>query len=100
MADAILPLLCPKVDARLGSPLGRATRGREAFAAEGPFYLRKVPLVQGYDPGGVYWGEPSDLYGYVSGDGAQYGFFRAADRGTAIAALKQRHPNAKLKGRT
>lgn len=97
--DATVSLMCPEVKSKYGAPMGRRSQGRDNPALRGPFYIRKIKLAQGYDPGGAYWGDRPDglsLYGYLSHDGLAFGFMDAADRKGAVAELRKIHPNAKL----
>lgn len=53
-------ILLRKVNCAYGAPMGRGSRG-----VNQPDYCkvfdRKVPMSQGYDKGGAYWGLPHDL---------------------------------------
>lgn len=50
-----------KVDCRRGAPMGRPSYGNPDIA-EGRITVVKVRLDEGYDDGGAYWGQPSNLY--------------------------------------
>lgn len=97
--DAIVSKLCPEVASRYGAPMGRRSYGTTLISAPGPFWLRKIKLTDGYDPGGAYWGVPpvpgEDLYGYLSTNGTISGFVWARTRTEAWLLLKAKHPNAK-----
>lgn len=98
MADPIISKLCPDTSGRYGAPMGRRSYGKDDRSATGPFWLRKIRLTEGYDPGGAYWGMRSDgmsLYGYLSYDGNVSGFLDAKDQKDALAELRKIHPNAK-----
>ena len=69
-----------------GAPMGR----RSNNIPEGTkVYLRSVPIVDGYDPGGAYWGMPSNLYcAWAEVDGEFFvKYFRAKDRSAAKESL-------------
>jgi hypothetical protein len=96
--DAIISKLCPQAAFGSGATHGRRTYGASLVAAPGPFWVRKIKLTQGYDPGGAYWGDrPAgvSLYGYLSTNGTISGFLDAPDVKGAWAKLRERHPNAK-----
>lgn len=97
--DALVARLCPPAAYGSGATFGRRTWGSLMTSATGPFWLRKIKLVEGYDPGGAYWGERPEgtsLYGYLSSNGAISGFVDAKDRKDAVVQLRKRHPNAKM----
>lgn len=67
-------------------------------------HLTRVPIVQGYDPGGAYWGNGQPLY---CADGITYNpetgdddsievYLRAPNRDAAKAELLRRYPNLKF----
>lgn len=68
---------------KYGASMGR----RSAGLPHGRVSLRRVPIDGGgYDPGGAYWGSPSNLW-CASGDGfVQY--FRADNRNAAKELVK------------
>lgn len=98
--DAIVEKLCPAAGFGSGATFKRRTFGATLVSAAGPFWIRKIALNKGFDPGGAYWGEPpvpgEALYGYLSTNGTISGFVWARDRKEAKLQLKARHPNAKM----
>ena len=72
-----------------GSMMGRRTIIPDAYNGE-RLHLRRVPFVDGaYDPGGAYWGAPSNLWcawGETSTGQIQV-FVRASDRQEAKTAV-------------
>lgn len=97
--DVIVDKLCPPAGFGSGATHGRRTFGGSLVSAPGPFWIRKIKLTEGYDPGGAYWGvrpEGTALYGYLSTNGTISGFFDAKDRKDALVQLRKRHPNAKM----
>jgi len=51
-------ILCP-VNCKYGAPMGRADYGKKPTT--GKTYDSPVPLSEGYDKGGAYWGWPNNL---------------------------------------
>lgn len=49
--------------------------------------IRAVPLTDGYDPGGAYWGSPNDLYYVESLDTGQSAYLRAQSEKAAREAF-------------
>lgn len=64
-----------KVDASRGAPMGRSNW---TGIPEGRVILRKLPLTEGYDPQGAYWGLPDNLY-YALDEGGKFRKFVRAD---------------------
>lgn len=97
--DAIITKLCPSASFGGGATHKRRHFGTTLVGAEGPFWVRKIKLVGGYDPGGAFWGDPPapgvDLYGYLSTNGTISGFVWALDRAQAKRGVKMTYPNAK-----
>ena len=57
--------------------------------------LRRIRLDSGgYDSGGAYWGIGAPLYWAASEDGAVDMWFRARDRDSAKAIVREKHPGA------
>jgi hypothetical protein len=56
-----------------------------------PVTIRRVPIVDGYDPGGTYWGEPDDLFCVFDGEG-RVRYLRAG----SIEAAKAQFPHAEF----
>lgn len=64
-------ILTPPVNTRHGAPMGRHPTHRAEHGER--LCCRKIPLTQGYDCGGAYWGNrPSgfSLYGVYTAWGA------------------------------
>lgn len=97
--DAIVSKLCPAAAYGSGTTRGRRAFGSTLNAASGPFWIRKIKLTGGFDPGGAFWGDPPapgvDLYGYLSTNGTISGFKWAMDRAQAKRAVRLDYPNAK-----
>ena len=88
--------LLPPVDTSRGAPMGRRSYGCPTECGPRTVRLFHVPLTEGYDAGGAYWGSGVPLY--CATDGADYrGFTRAASR--ADAAHKLSIPADRLKRR-
>lgn len=82
---------------RFGAKMGRASSvWSEAPPAPHVVLISRVDLVEGYDDGGAYWGEPSDLWCAWT-DSAEFAvFFRAPDEREAIAFACNRLPATTL----
>jgi hypothetical protein len=73
------------VSSTYGAPYGRHSDDAEEFTGQ-TVQLRKVPVVDGdYDPGGAYWGSPTDLYCAWNDELTFY--CRAGSREDAMAKL-------------
>lgn len=85
-------------DPKRGASFGRPDRRFAAGAVQPPFYLYRLPLnIDGYDPGGVYWGRgKTPMWRAVSSDGAAEFFCRAPSRVKAWVQLCEWLPGAKL----
>ena len=82
-------------DPKRGAALGRAREGDKASDAPMKFNLMRVRLDRGgYDPGGAYWGLPSDLYFACCGETEFY--LRAKSRDAAKAEVCKDFPNARF----
>lgn len=90
-----------KVGSSRGAPMGRPTFPNEHYSKpsfdadieESPLYLRRVPFVDGcYDPGGAYWGGPSNLF--CAWNHARTYWTRAASRDQAKQQIRKDHPDA------
>jgi hypothetical protein len=78
-------------DRRRGASFGRVG-GRLRYDA-GPVHLAEVPLVDGYDPGGAYWGDRPDGFRlWCAWQGTEAVYFDASDRDAACAWLKAYAP--------
>ena len=96
----------PKVDTTHGAPMGRAPWPRKSMFSEGlditqvecfkePAYCFKLPLRDGYDPGGAYWGGPNDLWCATNGfegDNTFQMFTRAGSRHEAQSKFEYEAP--------
>jgi len=75
-----------------GSMLGRRSFVPTDYIGQ-PMHLRRVPLCRnGYDPGGAYWGSPSDLWcAWGSTYFEQFEVYtRAPNRESAIMNIQRR----------
>ena len=90
MTKDIRDLLVPPVSGKYGAPLGRPSGpGNDQFTVlpnARPFHLVRLPLDEGYDKGGAYWGFPDNLWGYV----------RGFSREEAQKHVRTEHPNARF----
>ncbi len=79
-----------------GDPGRGAAMGRASdlpFDTREPLTIRRVPIVDGYDPGGTYWGEPDDLYCVFDGnDPVRVCYLRAG----SYEAAKAQFPHAEF----
>lgn len=83
-----------------GASMGRSESHYLRSDTVARFALQAVPLnAGGYDPGGAYWGTPSDLW-RAQADEGQEGyvdmFVRAPSRDAAKAIIGRRYPNARF----
>lgn len=69
-------IVFPNVSTKYGAPLGRTDLVRPT-GAEGYIYDRKVPMCEGYDRGGAYWGLPHNLRCRFTADGLFIHYYRA-----------------------
>jgi hypothetical protein len=77
-----------------GDPGRGAAMGRSSdlpLDTHEPLTIRRVPIVDGYDPGGTYWGEPNDLFCVFDGDGRVH-YLRAE----SCEAAKAEFPHAEF----
>lgn len=74
-----------RVNDRFGAPMGRTSFGQEHIGENGVMYLAELPLDQGYDAGGAYWGSGEPIF-VLFNDELEY-FFRARSMNAAIAEL-------------
>lgn len=75
-------------DTRRGAPMGRANKGtypetvvrgrncRICKCDQTKVYTRRVPLIDGYDNGGAYWGIGKPLYVEYTKDLSFVNFYR------------------------
>lgn len=98
-------------DCSRGAPMGRDSHVTEPDAPV-KMHLRHMPLNQGYDAGGAYWGEGAPMFHAWSDDTniRQELFFRAGNLGmwrfsykgvsvwreTAKAIVRKKFPNARF----
>ncbi len=78
------------VNCKYGAPMGRANIGSQPMTiTSGPncrivkknqvkVYKKKVPLTEGYDPGGAYWGWPNNLHVRFTKDLAYVEYYRTS----------------------
>lgn len=83
----------PDMNCKYGAPLGRPERNQDCV---GKVSLRRIPLIQGYDRGGAYWGSGQPLYWAGDESGALDLFFRASDRKAAKAHIVALWSDAKF----
>ncbi len=57
-------------------------------------YLRHVPIDDGYDPNGTYFGHGEPLYWYANAAGTIDDVTRARDRGHAKKLIRKEYPKA------
>ncbi len=50
-----------KVNSKYGAPMGRGSNDINLKPTDRKVFDCAVPLYQGYDKGGAYWGYPSNL---------------------------------------
>jgi len=63
-----------KVDGKYGAPMGRSSIGEKP--TDKKVFDCAVPLNEGYDKGGAYWGYPSDLRVSYTKDLSYINFYR------------------------
>lgn len=95
LAEAGAALGAPPFTVRIGSargaPFGRIG-GRLRYDA-GPVTLAEVPLADGYDPGGAYWGERAPGFRlWCAWQGPEAVYFDADSRDAATAWLRAYAP--------
>lgn len=83
-----------KMDCSRGAPHGRRTF--TTTNGDQRFYLQKLPLSQGYDAGGAYWGLGTQMWRYVTEDHNAEGFLRADTREIAKQEIRVNYPAAKF----
>lgn len=66
-----------KVNCQYGAPMGRPAKLPD-HDPEGSIklHIRQLPLSDGYDRGGAYWGWPNNLWHVISTDGEVEMFYR------------------------
>lgn len=84
------------VFARYGAPMGRHTGPDYLEVDAGQITLQRVPINSGgYDRGGAYWGLGPPLW-YAEDQNGNSQFFRARDRGSAKAKIRDKFPGARF----
>lgn len=76
------PPYTENVSSMYGAPMGRRSYNLNNYSGE-PLHLRRVPLNQGYDTGGAYWGVGNPLYcafGHLMDGDIFTHYVRAANR--------------------
>lgn len=86
-------LAISKVNCQYGAPMGRHS---EHHLAEGKCRLQRLPLSEGYDSGGAYWGCPGapdweGMWVAEDSEGAR-SYFRAKSRAHAKEILLEEQP--------
>lgn len=64
-----------KVNTQYGAPMGRANKGTKP-TDKTKVYDKRVPLVDGYDDGGAYWGIGRELRVAFTADLSYIEFYR------------------------
>lgn len=80
-----------------GAQMGRPSVEDGDPEAVKRLHLRRVPLPDGYDAGGAYWGSDrvcQPLFCAFTADHAFVSYFRARDRREACQLARERHPHA------
>ena len=84
LSEIITPVNC-----RYGAPMGRANIGKQPVTITSgkncrickshqvKVYEKNVPLIDGYDKGGAYWGSPNNLRVRFTKDLSYIEYFRA-----------------------
>jgi hypothetical protein len=87
-------MIITQVSSQYGAPMGRYNGQIET---EDNCYAMPVPLHDGYDIGGVYWGNGTQLWAVIDQAGDS-GFHRAADQSEAFdfAAVPTEYRHAAL----
>lgn len=75
------------VDCRYGAPMGRSTWGIPEMCESHSIRLFQVPITDGYDPGGAYWGLGEPLWCATDDEGCYRAFTRATTRALACSNL-------------
>lgn len=83
----------PKAYDSRGSNMGR--RNTNPANPNSKLYLKKLPLRDGYDSGGAYWGLPNNLYVAYDADETQI-YLRASSRDEAKQKLNKDYPSLKF----
>lgn len=73
-----LDVLCCDVNCKYGAPMGR--RVQEVARIDSKVYDCAVPLVDGYDKGGAYWGIPNNLRVQYTTDLTYVNFYRKGEQ--------------------
>ena len=92
-----------KAYSQYGASMGRPNFRDHENTEKLKFRLARVPLNNGgYDPGGAYWGTPSNLYVAECETEDAHScyttrfFLRASDRTAAKAEVLRQYPNARF----
>ena len=75
----------PVMDCTYGAPMGRSSYGMDTLKSGAPMYLAELPLDEGYDAGGAYWGMGDQMFVLFNDELAYY--FRERSIASAIAEL-------------
>ena len=78
----------PRVDGRLGAPMGRTSDAPGNFADAPTLYAKWQGGGDGYDRGGAYWGLPSDVWAVWTRGGEAVTYVRARSKDHAIHLAK------------
>lgn len=83
-------------DPSRGAALGRHDVHDASPEFDGVLTLKRILIVDGYDPNGTYYGDESPLYWYADDEGDIDAVTRAKDREDAKKIILKRYPKAKF----
>ena len=83
-----------EVSGKYGAPMGR--QGYYGAPDGQLIHIQHVPLDEGYDDGGAYWGCGQPLWWAYDDDGEYEAFFRASNREAAKNVVLDEIPDAKF----
>ncbi len=75
----IIDLLVPKVNTAYGAPMGRISDSIDKKPKDIKIYDRAVPMIDGYDKGGAYWGIGKQLRAEYNKDLSYIRFYRKGE---------------------
>ena len=79
----------PKVSCKYGAPMGRHSDSPGNFVDVPTLYAMHQGGGQGYDKGGAYWGNPSNVWAVWTRGGESVCYVRAWSRESAIAKARE-----------
>lgn len=68
--------IVPDVNCKYGAPMGRHSSRLEDKPVNQRIYTKRIQLIDGYDKGGAYWGNPNNLYCEYTKDLTYIRFYR------------------------